>query len=69
MKVLATARGYYDRRIREAGEAFSLSDPAHFSRNWMKSVEPETPAPLPAAAPAHIDQPAKRPPGRPRKES
>lgn len=38
MKVLALARGYYDRRVREAGEAFSLSDPAHFSSAWMRDL-------------------------------
>lgn len=67
MKVIATQRGFYDRKVREIGEAFSLSDSSHFSRVWMES--PKAPEALDDGT-ADAQQPGNpvRKVGRPRKE-
>jgi hypothetical protein len=39
MQVIATQKGYYGSKVREAGERFTLSDEAHLG-SWMKAVEP-----------------------------
>lgn len=36
MRVRATARGYYGSKVRDPGEDFVLTDPTHFSDNWME---------------------------------
>ena len=38
--------GYYDLRLFKGGEEFELSDPKHFSAQWMEKVE----------GPAHVSQ-------------
>jgi hypothetical protein len=39
MKVKAIRLGFYDQRRRREGDVFHLSDPEHFSKNWMVKVE------------------------------
>jgi hypothetical protein len=67
MNVIATQRGFYGGRVREDGEAFSLSDPDHFSERWMKKGEAKAES---ATIETELhDEPTKRGPGRPRKEA
>lgn len=65
MEVIAKTRGYYDRKVREEGEAFSLSDSAHFSEKWMTAKEATLPITNPP--PDQDSEPAKRR-GRPPKQ-
>jgi hypothetical protein len=40
VKVRATQKGYYARKVREPGEEFGLTDEADFSARWMVRVDP-----------------------------
>ena len=39
MKVKAIRDGYYDLVRRKKGMVFFLSDPKHFSKNWMEKLD------------------------------
>lgn len=56
MKVVAIAKGYYGDKIREAGEEFEISEPAHLGK-WMKEVAKAAPAPV-------VEKPAREARGR-----
>lgn len=47
MEVIAKTRGYYDRKVREEGEAFRLSDPSHYSSIWMATKGGKPPLSIP----------------------
>ena len=55
MRVKATQRGIYGPRRWKPGMEFDLSDPKDFNSAWMSKVEEEK-------------APAKRGPGRPKKQ-
>ncbi|MEQ9347742.1 MAG: hypothetical protein RIG26_14980 [Thalassospira sp.] len=62
VKVIATEKGYFGKKVREPGDEFSVSDEMYSSR-WMKPVDPKwTPPKKPdtkPAAPAKDKTPAK----------
>ncbi|MCG5241395.1 hypothetical protein ACIU1J_27645 [Azospirillum doebereinerae] len=65
MQVRATQVGYFGGKLRQPGEAFAITDPKAFSKEWMEEVNPK-PAPAEPAAPAPAT-PAEPKPAKPPK--
>lgn len=66
--VKVTKLGFYGGRLREPGEELTITDPSHFSPNWMEGAAESTGAnePSPEALNPAGMVPERRGPGRPR---
>lgn len=40
IKVTAIEKGYYGNKVRVPGEVFGITDPSHFSKEWMVTDDP-----------------------------
>lgn len=49
MEVRATAQGYYDLKIRNEGDAFTIRSEKEFSSVWMEKIDGQARAGKPAA--------------------
>lgn len=58
VKVIATQKGYFGKKVREVGDEFSVPDEM-FSERWMKPADPNWKPDTKPAAPAKGKAPAK----------